>query len=115
LRALTEASGLRQSRRRLRFSTGHLFAAHVVFAITALIALRGVVDAHAGKASVQTPDRIAQQSALAQRHDASGDSRERDNRSPTERRELRADGRTGQGTQPSPQSQAQPRQLGMSQ
>ncbi len=38
----------------------------------ALIVLRGMVDAHAGKASVKTPDRIAQQSALAQRRDASG-------------------------------------------
>jgi hypothetical protein len=105
---------MRQSRRRLRFSSGHLFAAYVVVAITALIVLRGMVDAHTGKASVKTPDRIAQQWALAQRHDASGYSRERDNRSPTERREPRADGRTGQGTQPSPQSQAQPRHLGMS-
>jgi hypothetical protein len=42
-----------------------------VVAITALIVLRGMVDAHAGKASVKTPDRIAQQWALAQRHDAS--------------------------------------------
>jgi hypothetical protein len=31
-----------------------------------------MVDAYAGKASVKTPDCIAQQSALAQRHDASG-------------------------------------------
>jgi pullulanase len=43
-----------------------------VVAITALIVMRGMVDAHTGKASVKTPDRIAQQSALAQRHDASG-------------------------------------------
>jgi len=43
-----------------------------VVTITALIVLRGTVDTHTGKTSVKTPDRIAQESALAQRHDASG-------------------------------------------
>jgi hypothetical protein len=86
-----------------------------VVAITALIVMRGMVDAHAGKASVKTPDCIAQQSALAQRHDASGIAENEITARPLNDANRARMAALGQGTQPSPQPQAQPRHLGMSQ